>query len=701
MKKLFISAIVCALFVASGCNESISSDELVPGGHAMALDFSTHSLALTKADSCEAYRKHILDSAARMIADQRYGFQYFYDYYDYEVWDDIKGSNPLAPVAPDAEASSSDNSGSAPKPDFTITNNQEVGVDEVDDVKNDMNWIYSVIDGNDIVIAKAWPVEEAKLAAKIPMEPIDNGHISNVGLLLDGTKLIAIDTVYRYDTHSPYFWYYYANAGTRVRIYDVSDPTQPKLLKTHEMEGQFVQGRLINHRIHLVLSASTDKMLSELSELYFEDIPGLPKFNLEEWHDDYSLEKRKERIDKYLPFIRGWLEEKYPDTSFIKWPQYSDGTQHKALVSCEDVYIPGTSSNEFGMLMMTEISGQNYENVTAQAISDNGWTVYASQKNIYVVSSSNDWTYDCYEDSSCHYYSHIHRFDLGNGEGLAHYANSGEVDGIINSQFFMSEYNDYLRVASDENLGWSDKKNGSRLSILSLNGPQMKVVSSIGDIGNGESLFAARMFGAKGYMVTYEQKDPLFTFDLSDPFHPVKKGELHINGYSSYIHLMDENHLLTIGEDGTETGTRTGLHLQVFDVTDLANPIRSAHEVFEYTDHSHVWSPALDDHHAFNYHAGSRLLSIPMVVDTWTNTPPYENNYWGGEYIYRVSPDKFDLLGKISTDEQEYFNRSRFYFADSSDYSKNAYVYSIAPHVLKINDANAPASEFKSIRLDK
>lgn len=651
MKKYSLIAILGLLFSVPGCSDSESSNDIVPGGEAMALEFSSHALALTRADSCDAYRKHVLDAAARRIADRRFGFIYpVYEGLDFEVDFADAESNSAVPSNPGS---------SSPKGEFTVTNIQEAGVDEIDDVKNDQNWMYSVLSSNgDIIITKVWPVEEASFAARIPTESSDSEYISNIGLLLDGTKLIAVDSVYRYEDNA-FYWYYYANSSTRVRIYDVSDPAHPKLTKTHEMEGDFVQGRLINHRVHLVLNASTSKLLSELNDIYFDDIPGLPKFDRDIWAEDYTLETREENINKYLPYIRGWLEKKYPDSSFLKWPQYNDGTTRRDLVTCGDIYIPGTTSRDFGMLMMTEISGQNYDKVSAQAISDEGWMVYASQKNIYVVSSSSDWTYDCYEDSSCRYYSHIHRFDLGSGDGLARYANSGEINGTVSSQFFMSEYNGYLRVASDENLGWSDNINGSRLSILSLDGPQMKVVSSIGDIGNGESLYAARMFGDKGYMVTFKNTDPLFTFDLSDPLNPVKKGELKINGYSSYIHFMDENHLLTIGEDGTDDGQRLGLHLQVFDVSDLSAPKRTAHETFARTDSSYTWSPALEDHHAFNYHAGSGLLSIPLIIDSWSNTPPYESNYWGGEYIYRVSPDKFELLGKISTDDNEYFNRSR------------------------------------------
>ncbi len=698
MKRSTYLLALLSFVTFTGCSDSDNDSPVIVAGEvfSMPLEFSQHKLALTKATGCDAYRSHLLDAAARNIVDARFSSVYFYKGGMYYADADVDYAVPS--LVEDASAGSADTNSAG---DFTATNNQEVGVDEVDDIKNDGTWMYNALN-DDIMISKIWPVEDAKLVAKIPSDDIENAYVYKDGMLLDGNHLIVIDTIRRYSGER-YYWYYYTDTSTRVRVYDVSDPTKPTLVKKHEMEGSFVQGRMINHRVHLVLSAQSRKMLSNLSDLYYADIPGLPKYRESDWYDGiYSDAQREENIKKYLPIVRGWLEKQYPDSSFITWPQYTDGTNQRNLLKCEDIYIPGTSSSDYGMMIMAEISGDQFENVNAQAITDDGWTVYASSENMYVVSSSSNWYWDCYENSSCKTYSHIHRFNLGKDNGQVRYMNSGEVEGIVNNQYWMSEYDGHLRVASDENLGWSDDKNGSRLSILKLDGPEMKIVGSVDNIGNGESLFAARMFGNKGYMVTYKQTDPLFTFDLSDPAHPVKKGELKINGYSSYIHPMDENHLLTIGQDGDENGNTTGLQLQIFDVTDLANPVRSHHRTYEHTNGSYTWSYAQDDPHAFTYHAASGLLSIPITVDTWNN---YTTNYWGGAYIYHVTPDKgFEFLGKVTHEDlgngnpwQGYVSRSSFYFAEKNNFSEKAYVYTNSPAGMKINDANHPDSEIKAI----
>ena len=42
--------------------------------------------------------------------------------------------------------------------------------------------------------------------------------------------------------------------------------------------------------------------------------------------------------------------------------------------------------------------------------------------------------------------------------------------------------------------------------------------------------------GDRGYVVTFEQIDPLFTLDLADPTNPRIVGELKVPGFSTYLH---------------------------------------------------------------------------------------------------------------------------------------------------------------------
>ena len=719
MKKLFFMVLMGVSASLMACGSSNEGDD--NGGE--SIEFNSHKAALKKADSCDDYRKHILDAAAREIADARFGLHY-HDWYEYDVSDDDYGDDYNG--SPNSGGESGSGSSSVPKDEageFTVTNIQEEGVDELDTIKNDGNWMYNIVDRG-IRVTRAWPAEDLEIVASLDprgdmndfygkKDPnyVDDNSSYPVGLLLDGNRLIVVSSLYSWSDND-------RGEYTVVAVYDVSDPTDPKFLHSHSLQGYLTDGRLINHRLHLVVADYTRWNMLDLDEdVYFGPIPGVPDYdwddgnydNWEAWEAKRRewLSHRKENTEKYLPVIRAWLEEKYPTIDEFTWPQYRSGSVKKDLISCSDLYIPSTTSSKDGLLVIADISGEDYKDVHAQAITDYGWLIYASKDNLYAISNSYDWYWDCYDDAdSCQNRAHIHRFNIGKDDGKARYVNSGEVAGNIENQFWMSEYDGHIRVVSTENQWWGSDA-GSLLSVLKLDGANMDVVGQVKDIGKGEQLYAARMFGPKGYVVTFERTDPLFTFDLSDPTNPKKMAELVINGFSRYIHKMDDNTILTIGENATDEGMTTGMQLQIFDVSDLAHPERIQHTMInKESDNEYGWSEALYDHHAFNYHAASGLLSIPVNLYNWSDD---DYDHFTGAYIYKVSRDDgFTFLGGVNHADLvapscygnwwTSMDRSRFYFKEAGKYDSGAYVYTMSSDGIKVNNALNPSENISTVR---
>jgi uncharacterized secreted protein with C-terminal beta-propeller domain len=232
--------------------------------------------------------------------------------------------------------------------------------------------------------------------------------------------------------------------------------------------------------------------------------------------------------------------------------------------------------------------------------------------------------------------TNIHKFDLrGEGDRPAYVA-SGRVRGHILNQFSMSEHDGHLRVATTDQ-GWGGRgETGNHLYVLAERGRRLSTIGAIEDLAPGERIYSARMMGDKGYMVTFKQTDPLFTLDLSNPRRPRVAGELKINGFSSYIHPLDDDHLLTVGQDATDEGRIQGAHVQVFDVSDPARPRRSAHRRIE-VEGGWSASPAQWDHHAFTYDPRTRVLALPMMSSSFL-----------GLALLEVNKDSFVELGRIS-----------------------------------------------------
>ena len=103
----------------------------------------------------------------------------------------------------------------------------------------------------------------------------------------------------------------------------------------------------------------------------------------------------------------------------------------------------------------------------------------------------------------------------------------------------------------------------------------MEQVSSVLNLVPGERVQNARFVGKRGYVVTFRQVDPLFTFDLRTPSEPILEGEQKIPGFSNYMHPIGETHLLTVGPAGDDGGLSGEWQAQLFDVSDLKISNRS------------------------------------------------------------------------------------------------------------------------------
>ena len=240
--------------------------------------------------------------------------------------------------------------------------------------------------------------------------------------------------------------------------------------------------------------------------------------------------------------------------------------------------------------------------------------VYAATDSLYV---SNDvytqWLTMMDDKQEDWQVSAIHRFHIGAEGKKAMYESTGVVPGSILNQFSMGEHDGHLRVATTRNM-WDSGTIENAVTVLNA---VMDQVGQIEGIAPGERIYSARFIDDKGYVVTFEQIDPLFTLDLSDPTNPTIVGELKIPGFSTYIHPVGDGHLLTIGEETEDMGDwvqTIGMKLEIFDVSDLANPQSTHKFVFE----SGYYSEALYEHKAFNFHADLGLLAIPVNGYGWS-----------------------------------------------------------------------------------
>lgn len=155
-------------------------------------------------------------------------------------------------------------------------------------------------------------------------------------------------------------------------------------------------------------------------------------------------------------------------------------------------------------------------------------------------------------------------------------------------------------------------------------------------LGRGERIYAVRFVGPLGYVVTFEQTDPLYTLDLHDPTDPRVTGELKINGYSAYLHPAGDGRLIGVGQEASDQGRIQGSQLSLFDVSDPATPIRLAQHVLPRTR-----SEVEVDPHAFLYWPTTATVVLPVLGS-------FDRSDGGGALVLRLDGDRFVELGMIA-----------------------------------------------------
>ncbi|MFU8806514.1 MAG: beta-propeller domain-containing protein, partial [Bradymonadaceae bacterium] len=560
---------------------------------------ATSQFRLLPATSCEDIRERYIDATVEQALQSRY---------EDWGWAEFGEDGVAEPSAGETDGATRDEAPS----DYTETNVQEVGVDEPDIVKTDGRFIYTT-HGQSLVILKSWPADQTAEVGRVDFgnsQSADrNENVTPSSLFLRDDRVAVFSRIYDYHRNDGNRSF----NGTRISILDVSDRTAPVLERQLDVEGWMVSARMIDGKVYLVSNSNLNVPFNYWDYAYGEH-EGLPD---QEWDADEA--RREELKDEARPAVRALVAEAMADVDIKEtMPRRRIGNgageiiSTESLYDCTDIYLTQQLA-EMGILNITSFTLDNKTLIDSTGLMASGWLVYSSRDNLYVSMTSRSWWGWGWGNSQSE--SHIHKFELPASGDRPHYAASGRVDGWILNQFSMSEYEGYLRVATTDNqFEWNEEdrqledRGGNHLIVLKQNEGLLEETGSVRNLAPTEQIYAARMMGPKGYMVTFVQVDPLFTFDLSDPYDPKLLGELKIDGYSSYMHPLGEDHLLAIGMDGDENGIMSGVHLQIFDVSDMANPTRIHHHVIS-TGSWSSYSEALWNHHAFTYHAGHRALA--------------------------------------------------------------------------------------------
>ncbi len=577
--------------------------------------------------------------------------------------------------------------------DFSETNVQVKGVDEADIIKTDGDYIYTIAQGN-LVIAKAYPADEAKILSTIRMDNFypNELFIDKDRLLIFGSSSYTFETpktqeqgepvqveqagagqanAKMMDIRAPGYYPHYESFMT-VKLYDTSDKENPKLLRNVDFEGSYLTSRKIDENIYFVVNS-------------------YPRYI-----------GPKPLCDDIVPLYRESANDKKPELEDMK-----------PIAKCTDIgYIEPIQAQNFITIAAMPMDDENAD-VTKEVIVGSGQNVYASLENMYIAQTM--WPrYDIVGELARDFVEKtvITKFALNNGK--IEFSGKGEVKGNILNQFSMDEYDNNFRIATTIHR-YADNKDLSTNNMYVLD-KDMKVVGELEDVAPGESIYSVRFMGKRGYMVTFRHVDPLFVIDLSNPEKPEILGKLKIPGYSEYLHPYDETHLIGIGKEVNESidadkvhtegavyyTAIQGLKLAIFDVSDVENPIEMHKEVI---GDRGTESPATSDHKAFLFDREKELLVIPVTVVELKPMNMEGVFTFQGAYVYNVNlDDGFKMRGRVTHHEDDEVFENRYHFRGDYSIKRSLYIdnvlYTLSDSRLQLNDLSG-LEKLKALDFEK
>lgn len=391
------------------------------------------------------------------------------------------------------------------------TNTQVKGVDEGDIIKTDSRYIYFL--GSDTGGSN----KKLRIIDSVTMTAVFDGYIYDENgdilwvsdIYVNGDTLVAICAIKNgYDMYSSAYGYYSASGTTVAKSYDITDRSEPKLIRSNTQDGSYRSSRMVGNILYTV------------SQYY----------------------------------VRAESEETIENVCIPK----VGGNE----IGCDCIYLPESAGDSYILLTALDVTSKDGA-VSCVAVLGNTGNYYCSEDTFYVIAEDYN-----YKDDSIAIRENtvINSFSL-EGTNIAFKA-TGKIKGRILNQYSLDQYESNLRIAVTY-FDYRTSKNVSSLYVLDKN---LDVIGKLEDIANNEQIKSVRYMGKEAYIVTFRNTDPLFSIDLSDPKKPAIKGELKIPGYSAYLHPIGDNLLLGIGYEGdSQNADFNSVKVSLFDISDPTN----------------------------------------------------------------------------------------------------------------------------------
>ena len=484
-------------------------------------------------------------------------------------------------------------------PSYTGTNVQVQGVDELDRVKTDGTHLF-VSTRDSVALINAYPPNSTAILTTL--------SYPNKAVL--GLESIQIRLMVIVQTNL-------GAGGIELLLYDTTSLASPVLMQNVTVAGDFVGARMADGYVYAIIQQPSYTFGGQGNTT-----AAMPTVSLGGAQAELS------------PSSVFYTNNTAQISFYTMIPSISMSTGKESVVSV----LTGPSATIYVSTSNIYVAYTNYLDLyDVDGVPGNAWSGGVITPQM-VVQSQN---------------STVLRASYANGTVVA--AKAGVVPGTVLNQFSMDEYNGYFRIATSRFATINGVATTSDdVYVLDQN---MNQVSALKNIAPGENIYSVRFAGDVGYVVTYQQIDPLFVISFKDVTKPVILSALKVTGYSDYLHPLAGGYLLGVGKESVPATNGNysfylGLKVSLFKVYE--NGTSALVAKLDIGDRG-TDSPVLSDHLAFTYDPTRNITVIPLTLylvsgdQTYQGgIPAFGNPVWQGVYVIKWAPTGLAVLGKVS-----------------------------------------------------
>jgi len=543
------------------------------------------------------------------------------------------------------EAGGDGGSGAAPQPDrVSSTNVQEAGLDEPDILKTDGTHVYYAPKPTG---RQYWNRDEVDrvthiIGATPPEQPTRVASIERSGRLLrTGDQLVVIE-------------------DDELVGYDVSDPENPEQTWEKPLDDSVVTARLYDGSVYLVTRSDVSlddpcpiRPMGEAVTIPCTDV----------YHPRQQAPVDATYTALSVDPASGDVQD---TTSFV-----GTNDQTSVYMSEHGLYVTYTQQADRGKLRINFLLDEQQDRlpswVETRLTEIRDYNISTQAKRQEADRILQQWYRTLGDDERQTVQTEIHDayrsyladnqrdlvqtgiVQVGIGDGDLAVENVGSVPGEPLNQFSLDEHDGTLRITTTIPEAGS---NQSRNDLYVLDGETLDRRGAVQDMGENERVYSVRYVDDTAYVVTFRRIDPFHVVDLSNSDDPELVGELKLPGFSSYLHPVDEDHVLGIGEEDGE------VKAVLFDVSDPSDPAVADDYLLDSR-----WSAIVDSHHAFLLDRDHGVFFLPtgdggMILDYTdgdlslrtavdTDGPAYRAMYVD-DVMYVFGSDEFAVIDETT-----------------------------------------------------